>query len=170
MKYIIRGVSFALAIGLVGFVSAAGRTRPDPTARVAMNLVSSDRAASFDFGCDKCVDWSGGSPTHDFTAIPCTSDGTCFHCIDQDCTPEGGYLGTCSSHHGECAMQGPSPDELEAAVAVGDSHVLRHLVSTYPSALTANADRGVLQVLNCNGMVSAQYALSRQMLLGLVTQ
>jgi Zn-dependent alcohol dehydrogenase len=169
MKIIIRAVPFALAIGLVGFVSAAGGTRTDATARIATDFVASKRAASLDFGCDKCIDWSGETPTHDFTAIPCTSDGTCFHCIDQDCTPEGAYSGTCSAHHGECAMQGPSPDDLEAAVAVDDFQLLRHLVSTYPSALSVNADRGVVQVFNCNGLVSAQYTLSRQTM-GLMTQ
>lgn len=108
------------------------------------------------FHCQYCANTSS---EHVFINVDC--DDTSESCKDchilNFCHVGDPDSGTCSQHHAPCAVQDLLAS-LREAVDGGDGAVLANLVRTDDN-LVWNAERNLVQVMDCYGAVAAQYEL-----------
>lgn len=135
-----------------------------PVANTGVRVVRSLHVASATLGCDKCQDVGD---SHIFSG-----SGAMFDCMAFNTCHNNWQSGWCANYHNNCQqvehddallLHDNAPvtlARLAEIAASADGRVIAAFLADNADRVQYNADRGVLQLVGCGGMIYAQYPVS----------
>jgi hypothetical protein len=133
----------------------------DPWDSADASIEASVGRATTDLGCGECTTWHGwGSHTFWGSALPCVyGEPNCYQCLDQECTPESMHDLSCSQHHGPCAMTNDEADAVVSAIQRRAWDDVAAALLHNPDRVRVNVARSLVQLVDCQGTVQAQFSV-----------